>query len=63
MKLERFEQWIKDDGELIAGFGEAKLVKVDGRIQLRGGSMADRTEALEWVALFLPDEEVVRSRE
>jgi len=45
-----------DDGEVIASFGEATLVKVDGRMQLRGGSMADRLEALEWIALFLPEE-------
>ncbi len=39
-------------------FGEAQLVKVNGRIRLRGGSMADRTEALEWLSLFMPDEVV-----
>jgi hypothetical protein len=42
--------------ELIACFGEARLVRVNGQIQLRGGSMADRAEALEWLALFLPEE-------
>ena len=42
--------------ELIATFGEARLMKVDGKIQLRGGSMSDRMEALEWLSLFLPEE-------
>lgn len=38
-----------------AQFGEAVLQCEDGRVVLRGGSMADRLEALEWLALFLPD--------
>jgi hypothetical protein len=42
--------------ELVATFGEARLIRVNGRIQLRGGSMADRAEALEWLAHVLPDE-------
>jgi|SoiMethySBSTD1v2_1073268.scaffolds.fasta_scaffold4691022_2 hypothetical protein len=41
--------------ELIARFGEAVLVRVGGRVVLRGGSMADRMEALEWMAMFMPD--------
>ncbi len=44
--------------ELVAVFGEARLVKIEGRLFLLGGSMADRTEAMEWVMLFLPDEVV-----
>ena len=44
--------------ELIALFGDARLVKVDGGFRLCGGSMADRTEALEWVMMFMPDEVV-----
>lgn len=43
-------------GEILAQFGEAVLVRVCGRIVLRGGSMADRMEALEWMAMFMPDE-------
>ena len=44
--------------QVIASFGDAKLVKVDGTLHLRGGSMSDRIEALEWVSLFLPEEAV-----
>jgi hypothetical protein len=40
---------------VIAQFGEAVLVRMDGRIVLRGGSMADRTEALEWLSMFMPE--------
>lgn len=43
-------------GEIIAQFGDAVLVRVGGRVILRGGSMADRMEALEWMAMFMPDE-------
>lgn len=41
---------------LVAEFGEARLTREQGRLHLHGGSMADRMEALEWVAMFLPDE-------
>ena len=41
---------------LIATFGTAELIKVNGNMTLRGGSTGDRTEALEWISLFLPEE-------
>ena len=41
---------------LIASFGRAKLVaRADGRVELRGGSDSDRTEAKEWISLFMHD--------
>jgi hypothetical protein len=44
----------RNDGELIAGFGEARLVKyLDGKIKLLGGSPDDRAAAREWCSLFL----------
>ena len=43
---------------LIASFGEARLVRREGRVFLVGGTMSDRTEALEWAMLFLPEEAV-----
>ena len=47
------------DEEIVARFGEATLVRSGGqsgvRIGLRGGSMADRMEALEWMAIFMPE--------
>jgi len=42
--------------ELIASFGETRLVRVHGRLQLHGGAMSDRLEALEWISMFLPGE-------
>ena len=40
-------------GEVIASWGEAKLVKnLDGKLELRGGSKEDRGEAREWISMF-----------
>ena len=53
----RTEEIIQDRREeFVAVFGEARVVRVNGKIHLRGGSMADRSEALEWLAMFLPGE-------
>lgn len=43
---------------LIAVFGEARLIRREGELCLVGGSMSDRTEALEWMMMFLPEERV-----
>jgi len=40
--------------EVLVIFGEARLVRVKGRVYLRGGSMAERMEALEWLSIFEP---------
>ena len=48
------EEMVSSD-EVIAQFGEAVLVRIDGQIVLRGGSMADRTEALEWLSTSMPE--------
>jgi hypothetical protein len=43
----------KDEGEVIASWGEAQLIKyLDGKTELRGGSDQDRAEAREWMSLF-----------
>lgn len=40
----------------IASFGKARLVtNATGRVELLGGSPADRAEAQEWMSLFLHD--------
>ena len=42
------------EAEVIATFGEAKLVKtLKGKYELRGGSSQDRAQAREWISLFL----------
>jgi hypothetical protein len=43
----------KDEGEVIATFGEARLIKyLNCEYELRGGSKEDRLAAKEWIALF-----------
>ena len=56
MKNEILNDAVKPREEVIAMFGEAQLIRVDGDLELRGGSMADRTEALEWVMIMMPAE-------
>jgi hypothetical protein len=52
MKMKFFPPF-KDEGEVIAGWGEAQLIKyLDGKTELRGGSEQDRAEAREWISLF-----------
>jgi hypothetical protein len=44
-----------DPGETLAGFGDARLVKyLDGRVELLGGTEAERERALAWLAQFMP---------
>ena len=43
---------------VIATFGDARLVRVEDQIELQGGSMSDRMEALEWMSLMMPKEMV-----
>lgn len=51
-----FPDFIKNEGELIAGFGQARLVKtLDCKYELRGGSHEDRLAAREWISLFFHD--------
>ncbi len=39
---------------LIASFGQARLyADWEGRYELRGGTAQDRTEAKEWISLFM----------
>ena len=43
----------KDEGEVMASWGEARLIKyLDGKLVLKGGSKDDRIAAREWISLF-----------
>ncbi len=45
-----------DPGTLLASFGEARLMNhLDGRLDLVGGTEANRQAALEWFARFIPE--------
>ena len=50
----KYADWIRrDTDEVVAVFGDAKLVKrLDGKTELRGGTDEDRVVAKEWIALF-----------
>jgi hypothetical protein len=50
----KYADWIqRDTDEIVAVFGEAKLVRrLDGKAVLRGGTDQDRVAAKEWIALF-----------
>ena len=55
MKIKRLRDHLRGrDGDPIAVFGAARLVKhLDGKIQLVGGTPDDRRAAREWCSLFL----------
>jgi len=54
MKNEQLLPERADGGEVIALFGDAKLVKtIDSKYELRGGSKGDRTAAQEWISMFM----------
>jgi hypothetical protein len=49
----KFFPEFKDEGEVVARFGEAKLIRfLDGKTELRGGSKEDRIAAREWMSMF-----------
>ena len=48
--------WLQQETEhqVLAIFGDARLVrKLDGRMELRGGSDRDREEAQQWIERFM----------
>jgi hypothetical protein len=56
MKHATFFPWFKDEGEVVASFGQAQLVRfLDSKCVLRGGSEEDRTAAKKWISLFWRD--------
>jgi len=53
MRVRDYFQEFRDEGEVIASFGQAQLTKfLDGRYELRGGSNEDRLPAKEWISMF-----------
>ena len=46
----------KDEGEVMARWGEVRLIKyLDGKLVLTGGAKEDRIAAREWISMFLND--------
>jgi hypothetical protein len=55
MKMKFFPPF-RDEGEVIASWGQARLIKyLDGKLELKGGSKEDRIKAREWISMFLTD--------
>ncbi len=53
MRLRGLIPGLKDEGEVVASWGQARLLRfLDGRLELRGGSRDDRVAAREWISLF-----------
>ena len=49
----KFFPLFTDEGEVVATWGQARLIKYpDGKVVLKGGSEEDRLAAHEWVSLF-----------
>ncbi len=60
MKFKHLLSQSSDEDEVIAYFGQGRLVKkLDGKMELIGGSSDDRIAAREWISLFF-HEAVVR---
>lgn len=55
MKLRHIWTGLKrTEGEVIACFGRARLIrKANSHFEVQGGSAEDHTEAKQWVSLFL----------
>jgi hypothetical protein len=54
MKLKDYYPSFMHEGEIVAYFGNAKLVRrSDCKFELRGGSNEDRAEAREWISIFM----------
>jgi len=58
MKFEHYVPEHRDEGEVIAYFGDAQLVnRLDGKLELRGGTDEDRAEARKWMSMFMHGQE------
>jgi hypothetical protein len=56
MRSRSYFQEFKDEGEVLASWGDAKLIKyVNGKVELRGGSKEDQIAASEWISMFFPE--------
>lgn len=54
MKIYQAFSGLRNEGEVVAHFGSARLIKrLDCKFELRGGSREDHTAAKEWISLFM----------
>ncbi len=56
MKIRDYFDRTKDEGEIFAEFGNARIIRyLDGGYELRGGSNDERLAAKEWISMFCHD--------
>lgn len=56
MRIRNYFPEFKEEGQVIATFGQAKLIRfLDGKYELRGGTKEDRLAAHEWISMFCHD--------
>ncbi|HZR16598.1 MAG TPA: hypothetical protein VFE51_04665 [Verrucomicrobiae bacterium] len=54
MNIKHVFPGVLHEGEVVAYFGQARLVKrLDCTFELRGGSHEDHSAAKEWISLFM----------
>ena len=54
MNIKHFFPDLVNQGDVVAYFGQARLVKrLDCKFELRGGSQEDHSAAKEWISLFM----------
>ena len=58
MRFRDYLDTFKNEEEVVAYFGEARLVRrLDCRFELRGGTDEDRSEARKWMSMFMRGQE------
>jgi len=56
MRRKSYSQGSQPEAEVLAVFGDARLVKhINGKIELRGGTVNDQREARAWAEEFIPE--------
>ena len=54
MKIHQVLSGWLGEGEVVAYFGQARLIKrLDCKFELRGGSLDDQSAAKEWISFFM----------
>jgi hypothetical protein len=63
MRRRSNSQYTQTEAEVLAVFGDAKLMKhMNGKVELRGGTAEDQRAAREWVEKFMPQIEATLPR-
>jgi hypothetical protein len=56
MRRKSYSQGSQSEAEVLAVFGDARLMKhMNGKIELRGGTVKDQRAARAWAEEFIPE--------